>query len=470
MPSPETLRDATRDALATALRHELTPAFIRDAMTPHLAKYRARVLTIEVVTFCLLELVLRGLPSLRALVRRLRLGTLASVAATRVTDGAFYQRLIVLPHAAFLALLRRAVHALPAGPAAYAARAALAPFARALAVIDDTTLDDLARKADLAARVGRGKNATLAGRLGCALDLLTGRLIAVAFDSDAGSNERHRLLPLVDTLPAGALVVFDRGYLAFDLLAGLNARYLYWLTRWKEGVAYRVAHSLVVTPRYRDELVWLGSDAPGATEALAWPVRRIAVAVAPDVWHVWLTNVWDPQLLPAASAARLYEARWSIERAFATLKGALGLATLHAATLNGLLIQVWCTLLLYQVLDALRAHVGRALAAPTDEVSWPLLVEAIAMYAEQPRPAPLATWLATHARDLDLHIRQPERRKRFTPDRALAADLRTPPAPLPLATLAPQRDKRRPSRARPKPQAYRFFAAILPPRPCSALN
>jgi hypothetical protein len=469
MSSPDGLSETVRATLVTAVRRELTPAFVRDAMTPHLAKYRARLLTIEVVTFCLLELVLRGLPSLRALVRRLRLGELVSVAALQVTDGAVYQRLAALPHAAFLALLRQAVRALPAAPAAYGARAALAPFATALVALDDTTLDALARKADAAARVARGTAAALGGRLGCALDLLTGRLCAVAYDSDAGSNERHRFGPLLDGLAAGTLVVFDRGYFAFDLLADVSARFLYYVTRWKDGVSYRVAHTLVATPRYRDELVWLGGG-PAATEALAWPVRRVAVAVAPDVWHVYVTNVWDPRVLPADRLVRLYAARWSIERAFAVLKGALGLHTLHAAGLNGLLIQVWCTLLLYQVLDVLRAQVGRALAAPTDEVSWPLLVEAIALYAERPRTTALARWLTDHARDLDLHIRQPGRRVRFAPDRALAAALRTPPTPLPLATLAPQRAKRRPSRARPKPDAYRFLAVIQSPQACNGAN
>jgi hypothetical protein len=461
------LPELQRDALASQLRHTLTPAFIRDAIRPHLPAYRARVLTIEVVTLCLLELLLRGLPSLAALVRRLQLGTLTSVAALDVTAGALYQRLAALPHAAFLALLRQATRATPAPRRAE--RAALAPFATALVGLDDTTLDALARKADAPARVARGLSARLGGRVGAALDLVTGRLVAVAYDSDAGSNERHRLLPLVEALGAGALVVFDRGYLAFDLLAALSARYVYWVTRWKDGVTYRVAHTLVATPLYRDELVWLGGGA-GATEALAWPVRRVELLLPGDRTHVYLTNVWDPRVLPADRVARIYEARWSLERTFAALKGALGLAALHAATLNGLLIQVWCTLLLHTTLDALRAEVGAATATPAEEISWPLLVEAIGVYAEAPRALPLRAWLTRPVCARQLRVRQPQRRQRLRVDAALAAALRTPVAPLPLAALTPQPAKRRPSRAAPKPGAYRFLAVIQPPAPCRLPN
>src|SRR5690606_24229374 len=85
-------------ALTAEVRATLTPSFVRSALAPYLANYRARVLTIEVVTLCVVELVLRGLPSLAALVRRLRLGGLATVAAARVSTQAFTQRLQALDH------------------------------------------------------------------------------------------------------------------------------------------------------------------------------------------------------------------------------------------------------------------------------------------------------------------------------------------------------------------------------------
>lgn len=302
--------EASPVALLTQVRASLTPAFVREAMAPHLSKYRARVLTVEVVTFCVLELLLRGLPSLRALVRRLQLGKLVSVGALRVSEGAFYQRLAALPHAAFLALLRRATHALPPASVRPEVRA-WAPFATAIVAVDDTTLDALLRKADLHHRVGVDLLATLGGRLGCLLNLATGRFGAIAYDSDPGSNERHRLLPLLETLPAGALAVFDRGYFAFDLFDAVGERFLYFVTRWKDGVSYRVAHTYVATPTYRDELVWLGG--PDSTEAMAWPVRRIEVHVRDGAPWVFVTNVWDPTMLRAESVVHLYAARWSIE-------------------------------------------------------------------------------------------------------------------------------------------------------------
>src|SRR5207244_10356082 len=180
-------------------------------------------------------------------------------------------------------------------------------------------LDALARKSAAFVRPATdAKHGALAGRLGCVVDLVTGLFRAVAYDSDPTSNERHRLEPLAATLPAGSLVVLDRGYFAFDLFEALGARYLYFVTRLKDGVTYRVVHPLVVTARYRDQLVWLGGAA--STEAMTWPVRLVEVLGADGAWRRYVTNVWDPALLPAAAVVQVYETRWTIERAFAAIK------------------------------------------------------------------------------------------------------------------------------------------------------
>ena len=458
---PARLSVAEAAALNAQVRETLTPTFVADALRTGLPHYRARVLTIEVVVICVLDVLIRGLPSVRALVRELRLGGVAGVAALHVSSQAFAQRLEAIPHTAFLLLLTHAVAALRSDTVAHPDRARLAPFAAALVGIDDTTLDAVARKSDAFPHVASGKLSGLGGRVGAAVDLVTGLIRAVAYDTDAGGNERHRLLPLVGALPAGSLVVFDLGYFAFDLFDALGEHFTYFVTRMKGRVEHRVEHTFVEAPEYRDRIVWLGGDA--STERMRWPVRLIEVRVR-DTWWSYITNVWDPTLLPAVHALRIYEARWSLERAFAAIKRALGLHALRTCHVNGILIQLWATLLLYQLLDALRAAVARARAWGPDEVSWPLLMEAIGMYARQPRSQPLPAWLISHATDLDLRVAGVERRKRAPISRDLSVDLQTPWVPLPLAQIQPRRPCRRPDRfaakKRTKP-SEKFLAVIV---------
>jgi Transposase DDE domain len=452
-------------ALSAQVRETLTPAFIAEALRQGLPDYRARILTIEVVVLCVLHLLLHGLSSLRMVVRALELGGISGLVRLRVTPQALAQRLVALPHTVFLDLLIHTVTALRPEARTHPERARLAPFAAALVGIDDTTLDKVLRKSDAFPHVAEGKATGLGGRVGAALDLVTGLIRAVAYDTDAGGNERHRLLPLVQALPVGSLVVFDLGYFAFDLFDALGEHFTYFVTRMKGRVAHRVVHTMVDALDYRDQLVWLGSG--GGKAQMRWPVRLIEVRVGNDWWS-YVTNVWEPSLLHPMDAVRIYEARWSLERTFAALKRALGLHTLHTCHVNGILIQVWASLLLYQVLDVLRTAVASARDWAPDEVSWPMLMEALGTYAAQPQAEPLPAWLIRHARALNLRVAGVERRKRVPISKALRTDLQTPRAPLPLDQITPQRPYRRPDRFAAKKQtkpSEKFFVVLVPDVP-----
>jgi len=462
---PEFRLTADAAALSAQVRATLTPTFLASVLRQGLPDYRARVLTIEVVVLCVLHLVLRGLPSLRAVVRALDLGGVPGVARLRVTPQAFAQRLVALPHTLFLDLLTHAVTALRPEAKAHPERARLAPFAAALVGIDDTTLDKVLRKSEAFPHVATGKATGLGGRVGAAVDLVTGLIRAIAYDTDAGGNERHRLLPLVRALPVGSLVVFDLGYFAFDLFDALGEHFTYFVTRMKGRVAHRVVHTFVDALDYRDQLVWLGSD--GGKAQMRWPVRLFEVRVG-NAWWSYVTNVWEPTLLPALNAVRIYEARWSLERTFAALKRALGLHALHTCHVNGILIQVWASLLLYQLLDVLRLAVASARGWAPDEVSWAMLMEALGSYAAQPRSAPLPGWLITHARELNLRVAGVERRTRVPISQALRTDLQTPRAPLSLDQITPHRPYRRPDRFAAKKQtkpSQKVFVVLVPEFP-----
>jgi hypothetical protein len=53
-------------------------------------------------------------------------------------------------------------------------------------------------------------------------------------------------------------------------------------------------------------------------------------------WYRYLTNVLDPEMLPAKDVCELYRIRWRIEDAFLLTKRVLGLAYLWSASSNAL--------------------------------------------------------------------------------------------------------------------------------------
>jgi hypothetical protein len=120
-----------------------------------------------------------------------------------------------------------------------------------------------------------------------------------------------------------------------------------------------------------DAVVWLGSaHGPRAAEA----VRLVRFGDGKGL-RMYLTNVRDPLLLPLADIARLYARRWDIELAFLTLKQLLGLHCWWSSQTALVLQQISVTLILAQVLQALRLRIAQEAGCDPFDVSRPLLVE-----------------------------------------------------------------------------------------------
>ncbi len=418
-----------RSTLVAHVEQLVTPALVRDVLIAHVDRsYRARVLTIELVFFAVMQFVLGGFASFAALVASLRAGVLHGIPRTAVTDRAFYLRLESLPHTRFLDVLTAVTTRLRAvAPPARAWVRALAPFATGVYAIDDTTLDALARKTAMLAVHPKGTPATLGGRVGVALDLETGQVAAVLHDADSAANEKAHLLPLVAELGAGALVVVDLGYFAFPLFDALSERFVYWVTRLREKTSLVEVATLADRPGYRDRIVYLGA---WRADRAAHPVRLIELTTDAGP-QAWITNVLEPRVLPAPNVWALYAQRWTIETAFAAIKRALGMAFLRPCHVNGVLIQLWCTLCVYQVLQHLRLAVAAAHGWDADRVSWERLVRQIGFYAQLSKAPPLGEYLTAAACAPDLIKRGTRTRRKDLPAATRAAC--EPPPPLPDA-------------------------------------
>lgn len=155
-----------------------------------------------------------------------------------------------------------------------------------------------------------------------------------------------RTIHLVDST-----TIFDRAYVDFEHLVDLSMREVFWVTRAKENLNYRVARSVqagTFGKILRDDLIELQTPVSRA----AYPVepRRIVALVVVDgreVEMVFLTNNME---WSAASIGELYRCRWQIEVFFKQIKQTLQLADFLGATANAVRWRVWTALLVYLLL------------------------------------------------------------------------------------------------------------------------
>jgi len=425
--------EVDKDKLVSRVENLLEPGILTIAVASAPSKYRKRLLTIDVVMLAVVHFVLSRLNSFLAVVDHLRNEKVPGVAAIEVTPTAFYKRLRVLSHKLFLQLLRETTAALAKDQKYHRSGIReLAPFATGVKALDDTTLDALMRKTKWLQEYKKGAYETLGGRLGCALDLTTGKLAELMYDEDAKASEKNHARPLIERLPAGTLYVFDLGYFSFPFFDYLSERFCYFVTRMRNKTTYKVVHVLADGPNYRDRVIYLGKY---RADQAAHPVRLVELKLA-GTWLPYLTNVLDPKVLPAAKVWALYSQRWTIEMAFAAIKRSLEMAFLRASNLNGVLIQIWSTLTVYQVLQDLRLEIAHQSGWADDDVSWLNLMRWIGWYSERPEKLPLREWLIENAEKAGLKKRGVRKRREDSLPSEVLAACEPPPAGPDVAALS----------------------------------
>ena len=145
-----------------------------------------------------------------------------------------------------------------------------------------------------------------------------------------GASEREHLRLLVPTLPAGALLVADAGYVGYHLLAALQAAGLAFLIRLSSRAPLYVPNKSTLKD-YCEGLVYYWPQKMQKHDLPPLPVRLLRVrGDDADVWLI--TNVLDEQRLPKRAAGKFYRWRWRNEGLFRDYKRTLGKLKLMART------------------------------------------------------------------------------------------------------------------------------------------
>jgi hypothetical protein len=136
------------------------------------------------------------------------------------------------------------------------------------------------------------------------------------------ASEREHLRLLVDTLPRGALLVADAGYIGYHLMASLQAAGLAFLLRLSSRAPLYVPDKSTLK-NYCEGLVYYW---PQKVQNQDLPPLRVRLwRIRGDRGDVWLiTNVLDAERLPRRTAGQFYRWRWRNEGLFRTYKRTLG--------------------------------------------------------------------------------------------------------------------------------------------------
>jgi hypothetical protein len=219
-------------------------------------------------------------------------------------------------------------------------------FKRMIHVVDSTTIQLVARCMDWA----KHRRRKAAAKCHVRLNLQT-FLPHFAIVDTAGEHDNRRARELCAGVRAGEIVIFDKAYVDFAHLADLAMREVFWVTRAKDNLDYRVVRKFQrgrLGNILADDLIELTT----AKSLKAYPnwMRRVVALVEVDGEMremVFLTNnlEWSAQTI-----ADLYRCRWSIEVFFKELKQTLQLADFLGHNANAVRWQVWTALLVYLLL------------------------------------------------------------------------------------------------------------------------
>jgi hypothetical protein len=295
-----------------------------------------------------------------------------------LTDEAVYRRLATHDPQGMAALFSGVTRLLVERVAPWQA-ADLAPFARDVVVLDETTLDPVARLLPRLRDAPAGDDRLLPGKLAGVFDVRRQLWREVRYLPDPHQNEKVAARDLVATLAPGSLVLADLGYFGFEWFDDLTDAGHWWLSKLRAKTSTTPVHTLYEDAETLDALVWLGAHRADRAKHL---VRLVRFRQG-DTTRAYLTNVTDPRVLPLAEIARLYARRWDIELAVKLVKCDLGVQLLWSAKTPVILHQIWGVLVIAQILQALRMEIAGRAGVALFDVSIPILVQTLPIVAAQ---------------------------------------------------------------------------------------
>ena len=246
----------------------------------------------------------------------------------------------------FWAVLEHLGNLAPAFVSGRAGKRFARKFKRTIHLVDSTTIPLIASCLDWA----RHRRRKAAAKCHLRLDLQS-FLPRFALVDTARHNDAKRAREVCAGIKAGEIVIFDKAYVDFAHLADLSQREVFWVTRAKENLCFRVVRCFqqgAIGKILRDDLIQL--QTPASLQDYPVALRRIVALVEVDEEERPMEFLTNNLEWSAESIVELYRCRWQIEVFFKQIKQTLQLADFLGTTANAVRWQVWTALLVYLLL------------------------------------------------------------------------------------------------------------------------
>lgn len=226
------------------------------------------------------------------------------------------------------------------------------------------------------------KGGVLGGKALAALDLASGLAVAMATALDGDTNDAKLVPELVTQVQArrqNILWIGDRQFCDLTQTRVFASRQTdHFLVRYHPRVKFRVDASRPARTgtdsegrTYVEDWGWLG--AAGNKKCLY--VRRITLKRPGEETLILITDLLDAEAYPAADLLTAYRMRWGIERVFQQITEVFELEHLIGTTPQGTLFQLSFCLLLYNMMQVIRAYVAAGVQEKVSAISTELLFE-----------------------------------------------------------------------------------------------
>ena len=363
------------EAVLTLWRWAADPLFLLSLFARHRGAGYEKVISFGVLVHLIADALLKHRGSGRQSFQRGREQGLLTA-----TPQAVYQKLGRVPlglSEAWLAESTERIRPVYPTPAALV----LPPSVQELRVIvvDGKAIKGVAKR--LKPLQGR-KGGILGGKALVALELSSGLVVAMATDPDGETNDAKlvpALLPQVRRHIAGERVwVADRQFCDLTQTAAFAAAQDHFVVRYHPKTHFcpdltrPAQHGHDPQGRaWVEDWGWLGCERAKQRRF----VRRMTLYRPGEETVILLTDLLDAEQYPANDLLVLYLARWGIERVFQQITEVFHLQALIGTTPQGTVFQLAFCLLLYNLVQVVRAYVATAQARPAETISTELLFD-----------------------------------------------------------------------------------------------